>query len=708
MLHVPAPSPYRLVRALIVAVLFAGLVQRAHAVVGLELAAPGVSFDQGRLLIALPVQNGGDSRAINVRVVEAHIDDGRILTRIAPSVRLGDIGPEERSILNLEARLERDGDERGDRDERRDREKRRLLTIEGLYSDPSLSRDPRNNRHFRLRIEIELPVAAPGSATVSSRAIITQVTSGPYPAVPQPPQGKAENEDLPPTPIGPLRFPFPATPAGTAPKPLPFTSYPGTAGSGSAAVSFVRNSGQNGTNAKFPPDPSAAASGAAAKLVIATGNLYVKYSIDGGGSFTTISDLSTVFGDSPDGGYCCDQVVHYIPSIDRIVWLIQTNQPTDAANNPTGPNALRVAWAKPADVVANFNTAWTWVDLRSSFLGFGNDWLDFPDLSTSGGFLYASVDDVTRGGLVVARISFADLAKPGGNVITVEWTDPANGKEALASHLVQNAAGTMYWAGHTSTSKLRIFSWADNSAQYSWTEREHNGYANTDYTSKAPDGQYWFAPKPKGDAITGAVRKPFFGLIPPGGTAPPNELWFAWNAARDTNFKQPYIRIVKVAEDTLNPIGIHDIWNDGFAFAYPALAANRTTGEVAISLMWGGGASFLNHAVGFPLDFVMWITTASDVTFTADPTKVTPPGSCPDASAGATPGRCTRSGDYLSTRRVGDTSGLFGTLGYEVKLVDPTKSKDCLSGPGCRQDVRYVEFGRPEDTSTEPPPTPIK
>jgi len=35
---------------------------------------------------------------------------------------------------------------------------------------------------------------------------------------------------------------------------------------------------------------------------------------------------------------------------------------------------------------------------------------------------------VTRGGLVVAPISFADLAKPGGSSITVEWTDPANGQ----------------------------------------------------------------------------------------------------------------------------------------------------------------------------------------------------------------------------------------------------------------------------------------
>ena len=689
----------RLLSILFAVCVFGAFAPAARAVVSLELAKPGVAVEQGHLLIALPVQNGGDTTAMNVRVEEAEIEEGRVLTRLRPPIALGNLAPEQRGVLNLEARVERLKPGKIYR-----------LTIEGRYADPSLNRnDDGDRRHFRLRIRVAVPVASAGSASAQSRAVIPQLTAGPYASVPQPPQAIAENEDLPPTPIGPPRSPFAATPSGTLPKPLGFTTYPGTAGSGGAAVSFVRNSGSNGTAQNFPPDPSAAASGGTAKVVIATGNLYVKYSIDGGDHFTTITDLSTVFGDNPDGGYCCDQVVHYIPSIDRMVWLIQTNQPTDAKNNPTGPNALRIAWAKPSDVVANFYTAWTWIDLRSSFLGFGNDWLDFPDLSTSSGFLYASVDDVTRNGLVVARISFADLAKPGGNVITVEWTDPANGQEALASHLVQNAGDTMHWAGHTSTSKLRVVSWADASGQYSWKELEHNQYSNADYTSKAPDGQYWFAPKPKGDAITGAVRKPFVGLVPPGQPTPSAELWFAWNAARDSNFKQPYIRILKVAEDTLTPLAIHDIWNDGFAFAYPALAANRSTSEIAISLLSGGGGSaFLNHAVGFPDDFVLWITTGSDVTFTADPTQVTPPGSCPDASGGATPGRCTRSGDYLSTRRVGSSSGLFGTLGYEAKLVDATKSTDCLKAPGCRLDVRYVEFGRPEDTDETPPPTPIK
>jgi hypothetical protein len=112
--------------------------------------------------------------------------------------------------------------------------------------------------------------------------------------------------------------------------------------------------------------------------------------------------------------------------------------------------------------------------------------------------------------------------------------------------------------------------------------------------------------------------------------------------------------------------------------------------------MWGGGDKFyLNHAVGFLGDFVVWITTSSDVTFSLNTAGTM---GCDDASGGAVKGRCTRSGDYLSLRRVGNSSGLFSTLGYEIKLVDPTRSTDCATAPGCRQDVRYVEFGRPRDT----------
>ncbi len=283
-----------------------------------------------------------------------------------------------------------------------------------------------------------------------------------------------------------------------------------------------------------------------------------------------------------------------------------------------------------------------------------------------------------------------------------EFTDPAKSTAAAGSHLTQNAKTMMYWAGHNGTGKMTVFSWGDTANQYNWRDVTNTTYATSDYTSKAQDGQYWLDPRPKADAVIGAAFKPFAGLVAPGAPSPPNQIWFAWTAGRDKDFAQPYIRMLFVDDQNFNNVGEFETWNSDYVFAYPALAVNSQTSEVAISLMWGGGgANYINHAVGFPQDFLLYITTSSNVTFTADPTNAT---GCDDASGGLVSGRCTRSGDYLSLRRVGNASGLFGTTGYEIDLNDPTKSTDCLKAPGCSQNERWVIFGRPGDVSPAPPP----
>jgi hypothetical protein len=646
------------------------------AAVNMSTSLPGVAVENGTvLLVALPLTNAGDSDALNVQVSDIKLQQGRLENSIHLPLSLGTITSEDHAVLNLRFAVQK-----------LDPKKTYYLFIEGRYKSTAVAKNGNDSRSayslFKILTKIQLPPPAPGSNTVGSNTGSTHKIQGPYPALPQPPQTEG-NEERAPTPIGSPSLLFPTTTSNTGAQDPKISSFPGITPTG--AVGFIINSGSNGVANRFPPDPSAAGSGSSSNVVMMTGNLYVKYSTDGGATFTTITNLSTVFGDSPDGGYCCDQVVHYVPSIDRMVWLIQTNQPTDAKGNPNGGNRLRIAWAKPADIAANFNTAWTWFDVTSGFLGLGNDWLDYPDLSTSNGYLYASVDDVTVGGLVVARISYADMQLAAGSTVHWDFTHPADARSAVASHLSQNAARTMYWAGHDDNSHLRVFSWADGASSYSWSApKQHNDYANSDYTSKAPDGQYWYAPRPKGDNITSAVHRP-------------GELWFAWTAGRDKNFPQPYVVIAELNDSNFNVVSELQVWNPDHTYAYPALAVNSATSEVAISLMWGGGGlHYMNHAVGFLGDFVVWNTTSSDATFVLDSTL---PGitGCDDASGGLVKGRCTRSGDYLSLRRVGNNSGLFGTAGYEIKLVDPKLSTDCVTAPGCNQDERYIEFGRPHD-----------
>ena len=657
----------------------------------LEGGTPGVTAEGStELLIAFPIVNMGMTDAHDVRVREIELRGGHLDLPAVLPLDLGTIGAHGRKVVQIRFNVagldvsksyevEVEGRYRGRRDRDKDGEDR--------------------ERRFHFEKSFRIPPQGPGTATVTTNQGPTRRTQGPYAELPQPPQTE-ENEDLPPTPESSPQTIFPNTPTSSAIKNPGISSFPGVASGG--AVGFVINTQNGGVVNRFPPDPSGADSGGSANVVMSTGNLYTKYSTDGGATFKTITNLSTVFGDSPDGGYCCDQVVHYIPSIDRMVWLIQTNQPTDAKGNVTGGNRQRVAWAKPSDIVSNFYTAWTWFDVTSGFLGLGNDWLDYPDLSTANGHLYMATDDQTKGGLVVVRISFADILKPAGQIVSWDFTDPTKSTAARGSHLTQNASSTMYWAGHNGTNALTVFSWGDAANQYNWRDVGNTTYSTSDYTSKAPDGQYWLDPRPKSDAVIGAAFKPFVGLVAPGAPQPPNQIWFAWTAGRDSNFKQPYIRMVFVDDQSFKNVGEFQTWNTDYAFAYPSLAVNSSTAEVAESLMWGGGGSnYMNHAVGFPQDFVMWITTGGNVTFTANPATAT---FCDDASGGAVAGRCTRSGDYLSLRRVGNSSGLFGTVGYEANLNDPTKSTDCLTAPGCTLNERWVIFGRPGDVSPGPPP----
>jgi hypothetical protein len=656
----------------------------------LRAGVSGVTVENGtELLIALPIENTTDVDAHNVEVREIELRGGHLDLPTNLPVDLGTIAADGRKVIQIRFAVAG-----------LNLAKVYELEVEGRYRGrrPDDKDDRERERKFEFETKLQIPPQGPGSATATTNHGVTHKTQGPYPEIPQAP-AKEKNENRAPTPESTPHVVFPKTPSLSAIKDPGITSFPGIAQGG--AVGFVINTQSGGVSTNFPPDPSAAGSGGASKVVLMTGNTYTKYSTDGGSTFKTITNLSTVFGDSPDGGYCCDQVVHYIPSIDRIVWLVQTNQPTDAKGNVTGGNRQRVAWAKPSDVAANFFTAWTWFDVTSGFLGQGGDWLDFPDLSTANGHLYMSTDDATKGGLVVTRISFADMQLPGGSTVSWDFSDPTKSTAAVGSHLTQNARGAMYWAGHNGTGKMTVFSWGDASNQYSWRDVTNTTYSTSDYTSKDPDGQYWLDPRIKVDSVLGAAFKPFVGLVAPGAPNPPNQIWFAWTAGRDKDFKQPYVRMLFVDDQNFNNVGEFETWNSDYVFAYPALAVNSQTSEVAISLMWGGGTNYMNHAAGFPQDFLLYITTASNVTFTVNPAGAT---GCDDASGGAVSGRCTRSGDYLSLRRVGSTSGLFGTAGYEINLNDPTKSTDCLKAPGCTQNVRWVVFGRPGDVSPGAPP----
>jgi len=238
---------------------------------------------------------------------------------------------------------------------------------------------------------------------------------------------------------------------------------------------------------------------------------------------------------------------------------------------------------------------------------------------------------------------------------------------AWGSHLMQNTLDEIFWAGHNNNSSMRVFSLKEDSDTYFWRDVGISSWANNSpISSTTPDGQNWvnflFNPttqNPGGGFPSNSVL---------GSTRVSNELWFAWSAGTDDNFPRAHVEMVKLdLDDNFNVLSQVQIWNNDYAFAYPALATNLCTGEVGFSMEYGGNGNYENHVVGFWGDFIAYITTNSDV-------------------------GTTRYGDYVTIRQTPPTTdnpgNLFDAFGYGLN-----------SGTsGTEVDVHHLRFGRDSTT----------
>ena len=398
-------------------------------------------------------------------------------------------------------------------------------------------------------------------------------------------------------------------------------------------------------------------------VVLASGNFYAAYSVDGGNTFTRI-DPTTVFPNNFDGGFCCDQIIQYVPSIDRFIWLMQFRRamlPTDTSGNPTGPNRYRLAAASPQDIINSNCTAWTYWDLTSATFNLGNNWMDYPDLGVGNNFLYLSADQFGTG-LLVVRIPLDEIRR--GVTININYTNPADSSTTYGSHVSQNTGDEVFWAGHIDNATLQVFSWKEDSGTYFWRNVNVGNWPNNTISSVAPNSVDW---------LNKLDNFPRFGVI--GATRRNNEVWFAWSASSGDgghggfNFPHPHIQVVKIDLTNYNLIEQMQIWNPDHAFAYPSLATN-SRGEVGISLGWGGNIYYANNAVGILGDFIVWYPELSDTA-------------------------TLRWGDYVTARQSSPNSGLFAGFGYAIL-------KDSTVTAGYRFYPYYILFGR--KSVVNPPP----
>ena len=503
-----------------------------------------------------------------------------------------------------------------------------------------------------------------GSAVLQAGSALPQrVFGAPYlPAVrTESPDEEANEFPAPDVPIGPFRgFLIP----GENVKLLDFRSSGGLGGDDPVVFGKYTIYGKNATpKSSVAADISGAESGS---VVLATANSYISYSTDGGTSFTSL-DPTTIFDNTADGGFCCDQIVHYAPSIDRFIWLMQFG------TGANGKNRLRIAAASPETVASSKCTSWTYWDLTSDALGITTTtadatatppihWLDYPNMSIGNNFLYISVDNVGNGGAspptggrIIVRVPLSEIQA--ATTIHFGFSDWAKSGLAYGSHVTQNTGDEVYWAGHRNNSTMQVFNCKESSNSYSWRDVGVNNWPNGTPSSIAKDNNDW---------LTKDQSFPRFGVI--GATRRGNEVWFAWTASSGAgasggfNFPNANIQVVKL-DPTSNYKRLDQfaIWNNDYAFAYPALATNDR-GEVGIALGWGGKSFYANSAVGILGDFVVWYPDLSDVS-------------------------TTRWGDFVTAHQATPQTGLFAGFGYTIL-------KDSTTTAGYRFEPFYILFGR--------------
>lgn len=363
-------------------------------------------------------------------------------------------------------------------------------------------------------------------------------------------------------------------------------------------------------------EPSAAMNG---EVIFYTGNWFAAVSVDGGTTFKYVDPYAT-FPNPPGMIFCCDQVVHYVKSVDRFVWLLQYSQ------DGTGKNIQRIAYATTAKVKTG---NWKYFDIYPTDVGLAaGTWLDFPDLSTGQNMLYMTSNNFsgnTWKASVVVRIKLSSFSTGVLSASAYRSTSYASFRVA------QNCATTGFFVAHKSTSALRIFAWSESNASPTFRDVTVASWSGGPYSSVTPDGKNWLQ---RADGRhTGATKVG-------------NEIWFAWGSAKGGANARPhaFVQIARINATTMALLENINMWDSKAAIFYSALSTNSNN-EVGVSFAMGGPTKFPSHLVGF-----MTGTRRQVVAFTGN--------------RGPSDNKW---GDYLTVRRHYPLQKLFLATGYVLK-----------------------------------------
>ncbi|MGZ4982685.1 MAG: hypothetical protein ACXV9Q_01170 [Chthoniobacterales bacterium] len=647
--------------------------KKKHTEIVLSEAATSVWDDNVTVGAQFQLENAGTRTAQQLRLTSIQVDGGSYTgPTTLPTASLGDLVPGHNLRFDAILKLSPvDGSAH-------------RLTVKGDYHDSGKEFD------FGADISINPNSAPPGPVNITTGTVGKQTPGTATFPTPAPSAPFGPNSEQPVfVPIGPPRQLFTPTPTGT--------QLGGS--SGGAGVQIPRNTSLR--NAGVPPDPNAAAA-TADGVVLASYNSNISYSKDGGKTFTDVNLLSpqpgnpsrTTFFPESDGGFCCDQVVIYLPKPNLFVWLLQYNPITACATNcgpPVASNAtfkitqtsrLRIAWATPAAASSDFWNAWTWCDLTGTGLGAkNNEWLDYPDLAFSDTFLYVAIDHgnttpgrVYTGRRIIARLSLADITNTAATNVGYGYAELTGSNGLNKAHMIQGAPGKLVLGSLDNSSTLRVFTCNDsenvvNSGTIGISQIQQG--SNYTSTAPAPDNSDWLSVSFPGNITGGVYRN-----LPQFGAPSIEQYLFAFDAGANSGGGRPraYLRL-----ETLTPNGgsnykaveEYDVWNNDYAFAMGGLGTDGT--QIGITLAVGGGTvGYPQFSVGYKDDFVVYQVTNSNAT------------------------QISRFGDYVCNRPIGDGS-LFATEVYDVVLKPAPAgvTNPTCATVGCTANMRFIEYGRP-------------
>jgi|HubBroStandDraft_5_1064220.scaffolds.fasta_scaffold12176_2 hypothetical protein len=391
-----------------------------------------------------------------------------------------------------------------------------------------------------------------------------------------------------------------------------------------------------------PNEPSGAVSSGG--VTFETANSYGSYS-NGGATFTKI-DPTTVFPQS-DGGFCCDQIVQYVPGIDRFVWVMQYSA------GATGLNRYRIAVASPATVLSSEGKSWRYFDIATpQVTGVSCCWFDYPDASFGNSYFYVSGDIVKSAGApsnspsgrFVVRVRLSEIQSMPAQIGWDYYISPSH---TGGAHLSENALDEVYWAGEPNNSSFEILGWPESSSNVSAKSVNIANYTQGTCSSLTPDQKNWFSHGFPRNAVLGATRLQ---------SRKQNELLLAWTACSGHGFSQPHVNWVALdLNNDFKVISQNQVWNANYAYGYPAFGVN-SNGDIGMSLEYGGGGNYETHVVGFWGDFVVYGTASSTV-------------------------GTGRFGDYVTIRPYSPDTARFAAFGYGITNLG--------------YNTRYVVFSRP-------------